>query len=188
MTEYTPAEVFPPGEILRDELEARGWTQDVLADILDRPTAVINRIISGKTQVTPETAQGLGEALGTGAQFWLNLESAYRLFIARQKARPSGTIARKAKLYAKAPIREMLRRNWLEGSTNVEVLEAQVCKFLEIASLEEPPALTAAARKSTGHDTHSIEQIAWMCRARSAARINSGTRMKPSVATTSSAW
>jgi len=25
-TTYTPAEVFPPGEYLRDELEERGWT------------------------------------------------------------------------------------------------------------------------------------------------------------------
>ncbi len=24
---YKPAEVFSPGEFLRDELEARGWTQ-----------------------------------------------------------------------------------------------------------------------------------------------------------------
>jgi len=170
MTEYTPAEVFPPGETLRDELDARGWTQDVLADILDRPNAVISRIISGKTQITPETAQGLGEALGTGAQFWMNLESAYRLFLARQKAGSSNTIARKARLYAKAPIRDMIRRNWLEGSQNIEVLEARVCNFLGISSLEAPPTLTVVARKSTRNTEHSKEQIAWMCRVRNIAR------------------
>ena len=170
MTQYTPAEVFPPGEILRDELEARGWTQDVLADILERPTAVVNRIISGKTQITPDTAQGLGQALGTGAQFWMNLESAYRLFLARKKENSFNTIARKARLYAKAPILNMIRRKWIEGSENIDVLEAQVCKFFDILSLENSPKLTALARKSTSYVGHSNEQIAWICRARNIAR------------------
>ena len=34
MKERKPAEVFPPGEFLREELEARGWTQGDLASIL----------------------------------------------------------------------------------------------------------------------------------------------------------
>ena len=33
----TPAEVFPPGEFLADELEARGWTQTEFAEIIGRP-------------------------------------------------------------------------------------------------------------------------------------------------------
>jgi len=169
MNKPTPAEVFPPGEILRDELDARGWTQDVLADILDRPVAVISRIITGKTRITPETAHGLGDALGTGAQFWLNLESAYQLFLARQKADVTNRVARKAKLYSKAPVREMIRRGWIGGSENIEVLEAQVCEFLRIGSLDKEPRLTAAARKSTEYGEHSVEQMAWMCRARNIA-------------------
>jgi len=28
------AEAFPPGEFIKDELEARGWTQDVLLPLL----------------------------------------------------------------------------------------------------------------------------------------------------------
>ena len=31
MTTRIPAEVFPPGDFLREELEARGWTQADLA-------------------------------------------------------------------------------------------------------------------------------------------------------------
>ena len=37
MNARVPAEVFPPGEFLREELEARDWSQQELADILDRP-------------------------------------------------------------------------------------------------------------------------------------------------------
>ena len=74
-----PANVFSPGEFLRDELEARGWTQRDLADVLGRPLQTVNQIINAKKRITPETAVELASALGTSAGLWLNLESAYRL-------------------------------------------------------------------------------------------------------------
>ena len=39
----------------------------------------INEIVSGKKAIVPATAVELSRAFGTSAQFWLNLESAYRL-------------------------------------------------------------------------------------------------------------
>ena len=42
MSERIPAEVFPPGEFLADELEARGWTQVEFAEIIRRPPEVVN--------------------------------------------------------------------------------------------------------------------------------------------------
>lgn len=74
------AQVFPPGEFLREELEARGWTQTDLAEILGWPLQAVNAIINGKKEITPETAIALGAAFGTSAELWLNLESAYRLW------------------------------------------------------------------------------------------------------------
>ncbi|WCF29259.1 HigA family addiction module antitoxin [Xylella fastidiosa] len=75
----TFAEVFPPGEFLRDELEARHWTQTELAEIIGRPVHTINEIIAGKKAITPETAIQLGKSLGTGPEVWMNLESQYQL-------------------------------------------------------------------------------------------------------------
>jgi addiction module HigA family antidote len=104
MNVRVPAEVFPPGEFLREELEARGWTQQELADILDRPPRVISEIISAKRAVTPETARGLADAFGTSAEYWLNLESQYQL----SKVRVANDhVARKARLYSKT-----LRAHW----------------------------------------------------------------------------
>jgi HTH-type transcriptional regulator/antitoxin HigA len=71
--------VFPPGDFLREELEARGWSQKDLAEILGRPFQTVNAIINGKKEITPETAIALAAALGTSAEFWLNLETAHRL-------------------------------------------------------------------------------------------------------------
>src|SRR5262245_14926950 len=91
-----PAEVFPPGEHLKEELEARGWTQADLADILGRPPRLISEIVTGKRSITPETAQGLGEALGTGPEYWMNLESLHQL---AQSRVPSGAVSQRAKIF-----------------------------------------------------------------------------------------
>lgn len=173
MTRYTAAEVFPPGEILKDELEARGWTQTDLAEVLGRPPRVVNEIVTGRRGITPETAKGLAEALGTTAQFWMNLESAWQL----SKIRPeSGDVARRSRLYAKAPIKEMVRRSWIEPSTSIEVLEARVLAFLGIASLDETPELRHAARKQTSYRGVTPAQNALLCRARQLAKATIASR------------
>lgn len=77
-----PARVPTPGKILSRELEARGWTQNDLATIIDRPVQTINEIIRGSKQITPETAIELSYALGTSPEFWTNLEAKYRLYLA----------------------------------------------------------------------------------------------------------
>src|SRR6476660_4152047 len=80
VSDRVPAEAFPPGEYLKDEMEERGWTQEEFASIIGRSPAVINQIISGKRGISPETAREIGAALGTSAMYWMNLESAYRLW------------------------------------------------------------------------------------------------------------
>lgn len=70
------AEVFPPGEFIQEELEARGWLQSDLVDILRVDKDTVSDIIGGKRSVTPEMAVLIGEAFGTGPEVWLNLDSA----------------------------------------------------------------------------------------------------------------
>ena len=82
MIDFKAAEVFPPGEFIREKLEARGWTQNDLAEILGRPLAAVNQILQGKRAITPRTARELAAAFGTSAELWLNLETAYRLSLA----------------------------------------------------------------------------------------------------------
>jgi HTH-type transcriptional regulator/antitoxin HigA len=163
MKDRRPAEVFPPGEFLREELEERGWTQTDFAEILGRPVRLVNEIISGKRGISPETAKGLGDALGTSPQYWLNLESAYQLWKV-----PAGdnTVARRARLYNRAPIKEMERRHWIESTENVAVLEARLLDFFGISSLRETIDWAHAARKSTTYTAVSTAQEAWLCRAR----------------------
>lgn len=165
----TPAEVFPPGEFIREEIEARGWSQVELAEILGRPPRLVSELIAGKRAITPETAKGLGEAFNTGAQFWMNLESSYRL--AQVKRDGSNSVSRRAKLYEKAPVKEMMRRHWIQPTENIDVLEKSVLDFLHIKSLDEQPQLLPhAARKSTSYVELRPPEQAWLFRARQLAQ------------------
>src|SRR5438045_9742021 len=93
------ARPLPPGEFVREELEARGWTQRDFARILGRPLQNVNNIINGKTGITAATAKQLGVAFGTSAELWLNLETAYRLATAEE---PDPAIAKRAERFAAA--------------------------------------------------------------------------------------
>jgi HTH-type transcriptional regulator/antitoxin HigA len=169
MTDLRPAEVFPPGEFLREELDARGWTQGDLAAILGRSVNGVNQIIMGKVGITPDTAQGLAAALGTSAQYWMQLDTAYQLW--RTRKDDADLIARRALLYSIAPVKDIVSRGWVEPSDNLEVLEARVLKFLGMTSLHDPGGFFAhAARRSTPYDEPpSPLQRAWLCRARQLA-------------------
>jgi HTH-type transcriptional regulator/antitoxin HigA len=165
--ESIPAEAFPPGEFIKDELAARGWEQRDLAKIMGRPERLISELVSGKRAVTAETAQQLGEAFGTGAQLWMNLEASYRL---HRLGKPDESVSRRARLYTVAPIKEMVRRGWLTDSESIDVVEQQVMRFFRIQTLDEPVVFQrAAARKSTGLAEFTPAQTAWLFRARQLA-------------------
>ena len=165
------AEAFPPGEFIQEELEARGWTQADLAYIMGRPPRVVSEVVAGKRSVSPQTANELGEAFGTEPQFWLNLEASYRLHRLSQSRDDDGNVSRRARLYSMAPIGQMVKRNWIEDSRNLDVLEGNVCEFLEIPSIDHDPIfLDHAARKSSSYSDISVGQLAWLFRAKHLAK------------------
>jgi HTH-type transcriptional regulator/antitoxin HigA len=107
----TVAEVLPPGDLIREELNARGWTQRDLAEIVGRPIQAINAVVNAKKEVTPETAVALGAAFGTSPEFWLNLESAYRL---SRVGPPDPTIEARARKRTQPLVARSLREHHCE--------------------------------------------------------------------------
>jgi HTH-type transcriptional regulator/antitoxin HigA len=169
MATRRPAEVFPPGDFLREELEERGWSQADLAEILGRPSAAVNEVIRGRRRITPDTATGLAAALGTSPEFWMNLEAAYQLWQVRSI--DADSVSQRAQLYAKVPVRDMVRRGWIEPSKNIKVLEGRVLDFLGVSSItEEPMVFQHAARKSSSYAAITPAQTAWLLRARQLAQ------------------
>ncbi len=78
-----------PGEILlEDFLRPLGLTQVALAKHLGVPLQRVNQLVRGKRGITPETAWLLSQALGTTAEFWMNLQTSRDLVLAK----PSRTV------------------------------------------------------------------------------------------------
>ncbi len=77
-----------PGEVLKDELDELGVTPTEFARQIDVPPNRISQIIAGKRAVTGDTALRFGHWFGAEPQFWLNLQSAYEIRIAEEKAGP----------------------------------------------------------------------------------------------------
>lgn len=169
-TKLTPARATPPGRILRRELEARGWSQQDLAGILGRPVQAITEIVRGTKQITPDTAVALGAAFGTSAELWANLESSYRLALARQGSASSDEVARKAKLYELVPVGELIKQRWIKASKSIEELERAVFDFLGIDSIDEEPKLVVNLRSSARDGSQVAAQRAWVRRVEVLAR------------------
>ena len=68
-----------PGEMIKDEIVARGLTQKDLAKQMGVSYTVFNEILNGKRPVTTEYALLLEAALGTDANIWLGLQADYNM-------------------------------------------------------------------------------------------------------------
>ena len=79
-----------PGEILLEEFLKASTppvSQVEAASRMRIPIVRLNQLIRGHRGVTPDTAWRLAELTGTTAQFWLNLQNRYDLWIAEHRAR-----------------------------------------------------------------------------------------------------
>ena len=72
-----------PGEYIREALEELGMTQAALAKALGVSAMRISHLVREERPVTAELALRLGQAFGQSPQYWLNLQSAYDLKLAR---------------------------------------------------------------------------------------------------------
>ncbi len=70
----------PAGRLLAAELRVRGWTQGRFAKILARPAQFVSEVITGKKEITRESATQIGAALGTSPERWLRAQDAFHLW------------------------------------------------------------------------------------------------------------
>jgi len=73
-----------PGEMLKDEIAARGITQKELADEIGVSYSVFNEVLNGKRPITTEYALLLEAALDTDANIWIGLQADYNMQKMRQ--------------------------------------------------------------------------------------------------------
>lgn len=73
--------VFPthPGEILKDEIECRGFSQRQLEDEMGIAYSALNKILNARRPVTEKTALLFEAALGVNADPLLKMQMRYSL-------------------------------------------------------------------------------------------------------------
>lgn len=77
-----------PGEFIRSVyLEPFKLSTRALAAKLDVAPSTLNRIITGKSGISPEMALRLSIGLGRSPESWLAMQDAYDLWQARQRVR-----------------------------------------------------------------------------------------------------
>jgi antitoxin HigA-1 len=74
-----------PGEVLRDELEARDLTQSAFAMKIGVYPSHFSDILKGKRRLSALVALKLEEELGISAEFWVGLQADYELKKEREK-------------------------------------------------------------------------------------------------------
>lgn len=72
-----------PGEMIKDEIEARGLSQRQLAHQMEVSPSVLNEVLNGKRPVSTEYALMLEAVLGIDAGIWLRLQMEYNMQIAK---------------------------------------------------------------------------------------------------------
>ena len=158
-----------PGEFIREELEAREWSQRDLSYILGVSEQAVNLIVAGKRGISPEMAKALGEAFDVSSEYFANLQLAYEMANARA---PDPSIARRAALQKVYPVREMIRRGWLTD-TDAGLLEVQLMRFFRRNDLSDIPYMAHAAKKAdycASEESETLRlQMAWLYRVRQVA-------------------
>jgi len=164
--------LLPVGQILSMELEVRGWTQADFAAVIDRPTQFVSEIISGKKEITRESAAQIGAATGHDPRYWLELQDNYLLY---QHTKDSTTqrelhdVSRRARLNALAPVPLLVKRKIIRGRT-LDEQETEIMKLYGLRDIKDDPSFVLAAKRSNTKEELSTLQLAWVACIRQVAR------------------
>lgn len=76
-----------PGDILKEELEARSISQRSFAKQVGMSYSVLNELLNGKRPLTPATALLFEAALGISADMLMNMQTRYNMQTARKDSK-----------------------------------------------------------------------------------------------------
>ncbi|MBS1842601.1 MAG: HigA family addiction module antidote protein [Acidobacteria bacterium] len=162
---WAPMTTPHPGQLLREMLEQRGWTQDELAVIVGSTRQTIQSIVVGKSNVSADMAVALAAAFGNLPEEWMRWDSQYRLSVTE---RDTSGVTVLAKCYNVAPIKDMVKRGWIPSTDDATEMEESLKKFFASDSLDKV-TLHLAPRRTAIVPELSVSERAWCFRAKQLA-------------------
>ena len=172
-----------PGQLIQELLDARGWTQRILAVVLGVDETGLNKILAGKRQLDATLALQIGDIFGVDPGQLLTIQTHYDLALAKLVSRPNPALASRAKLFGNLPVSEMVKRGWLQGVSDIKdvpAVEKALLSFFGASDISEIHEL-APSFKKTGEDLPvTPTQIAWLNRVRQMAVDYPAAKYAPS--------
>jgi HTH-type transcriptional regulator/antitoxin HigA len=161
---FRPDYAIPPGETLRDTIDALGMTQADLARRTALSAKHINQIVQGIAPITPETAIAFEHVTGVPARLWNALEANYRQRLAQKRERE--LMESDEAWVASMPVRELVKRGALPRTTELGERFQALLSFFGVASLDAWRAVwlapDAAFRRSRALAAKPEATAAWL--------------------------
>ena len=161
---YSPDYAIPPGETLRDTLEAIGMAQAELARRAGLSIKHVNQIVMGLAPITSETALALERVVGVPAAFWMRLEANYQAREALSRER--GGLDQARGWLDRIPVSDLVRRGYLQKSADRISTLQEVLSFFGVASVsawkEVWEAPDAAFLKSPAFRSDPYAAAVWL--------------------------
>ncbi len=159
-----PAYAIHPGEMLKDELDARDIKQNDFAKLIGYKATQLNEIIKGKRDVNADFALLIGKALGMDPSFWMGLQTQHDLDKVRIEEKNKDRVEAIGIWEMMNPyiaIKYLKKTGWVSGDPIEDIPKIKV--LYNVGSIEEFPALYANGRfrKSTKLETDTLNLVAW---------------------------
>ncbi len=159
-----------PGQLIQELLDAKRWSQRVLAIVLNADETGINKLIAGKRSLDAKMALDLGDLFGVAPEVFMQLQKNYDLAQARLVARPDPGRTTRAYLFGDLPVAEMIARGWIEAEdVRDPKVESALARFFGVDSPDEIEILPHAAKKTNVASDVTPAQLAWLYRVRQIA-------------------
>jgi HTH-type transcriptional regulator / antitoxin HigA len=167
LNKLTPSIAVHPGEILKDELEAREIKQRDFAELIGIQPTQLNEIIKGKRGLNTELSLLIGRALKMDAEIWQNLQSKYELDLIKVNAKTQQRLAAIDQwnmIEPYVPVKYFKKQGVITGDplNDIDIIKSiyGVSNFEQLASIYSEPAY-ARFRKSLRIKEDKINIVGW---------------------------
>jgi HTH-type transcriptional regulator / antitoxin HigA len=160
-----------PGQLLDALLKQKGWSQRLLAVVLDMDETGVNKIVGNKRPIDAQLALSLEELFAVPAERFLDLQKSYDLALARLESRPDPERMTRARLFGDLPVAEMIRRGWIKAKDvrDVAAVRSELMRFFQVNRIEDIEFLPHAAKKTQVNTPVTPSQLAWLHRVKQIA-------------------
>jgi len=159
--------VFPPSKFIKDRLTGLGLTQADLAIITGRTPKDISGYLS-RERITIEFAKELALVLGETAEYWVGLETKYRISLAND---PTQDVVKRNKIIQDYPLKDMQKRGWISKTDDFERIADEVDKFFAEGVDSRGVERTAFFKRNMQEENLNPADRAWLHRARHLAKL-----------------